>query len=259
MKRFKEYLQERTLKVNADVDFIYNKFFKDIIKAFDKGDFEKVIKLSNRTMLIHSSELKTKDSKKGNAIIPIEIIFSPDANLNAYDSLHNKITFHISKNIIQVLSQMGNQEQLRIGLGKQYFQFNSEFTAERLKGLVMHELSHWLDDALHNKHITSKMNRAKEYTADYERINMVKKLISDGDNVNSGYVEIEGQIHSIVQLKRSYKSSWDEMTYEDLLRLNPSLLSIDSSLKQTPKVYAKWKKALFKRMNREGLLGKQMR
>jgi len=75
-------------------------------------------------------------------------------------------------------------------------------------------------------------------------------------NVNATKIEIQGQIHNIKQLYNKYKNVWDEISFQDMLDMSSSLLSINDGLKG--ETNAKWRKELKQRMNREGLLGKKM-
>ena len=48
--------------------------------------------------------------------------------------------------------------------------------------------------------------------------------------INADKMEIQGQIHNIVQLKKEYSDIWDSLTFEDLLKLSTTLNIVNSQL-----------------------------
>mgnify|MGYP000110725046 CR=1 FL=1 len=128
---------------------------------------------------------------------------------------------------------------LKTNLKKEQFE-------EKIKGSIHHELAHWLDDTLHNFHITKRVEKQmQKNTRDLKNI-----------PVNVTNFEIEAQMHNIKQLYNKYSDIWDNLTFIDMINKSPSLISVYNS---TPKTFKDgWLKKLKTRMYREGLLGKNM-
>ena len=78
-----------------------------------------------------------------------------------------------------------------------------------------------------------------------------------GIPVNATKMEIQGQIHNIKQLYNKYKNNWNVLTFDDILNISPALNTVNNSLPSNFK--ERWLRDLKIRMNREGLLGKNMR
>jgi hypothetical protein len=79
--------------------------------------------------------------------------------------------------------------------------FRNEITETNIKGSIYHELSHWLNDTLHNKAVSKNMPITQD---------KIDKLWS-GD-VNFSDFEIDAQVHAIKQVKRNYKKDFDKLT-----------------------------------------------
>jgi hypothetical protein len=121
-----------------------------------------------------------------------------------------------------------------------------EFTSDKIKGSIHHELAHWIDDTKHNQHIKKRVMKASELG--------MRDL--GGIPVNSTKMEIQGQIHNVKQLYNKYKDIWDTITFDELKQYSPTISSVYNQLKGEFRV--KWLRDLKTRMAREGLLGKKM-
>lgn len=128
-----------------------------------------------------------------------------------------------------------------------------EITEDKIKGTLAHEISHWVDDALYGQ-ITKYTTLAKELNR-YDILKLGKA------NVNMTHYEINSQIHQIKDFKRRHEHEWNELSFTELVEKIPALYAIKTQLnsKYSSDAYKIWLKLLFKRMNREGLIGKSMR
>lgn len=70
---------------------------------------------------------------------------------------------------------------------------------------------------------------------------------------------IQAQIHGITQIKKVYASKWDRLTLYDLFTMYTALHTVAMELSRNPEELNQWLKDLVKRMNREGILGKNMK
>jgi hypothetical protein len=69
--------------------------------------------------------------------------------------------------------------------------------------------------------------------------------------------ELDAQIHALKQLKRDFKSKWNDIEWRDIIVQKPSFYHLFSSIINTPE-YDDYMKRLMKRMNRERLLTKKL-
>jgi len=245
-----ELINERLMDVDSDVDMIYDYYFRDDIEKVKSTnslydvDFEK--KEYNTSFL--NSSLAKKADKLNRCKIFINIganHYNPKASVialgvsdNAVDFVLENFNGNLNKAILE-LKLSGNKEQS--------INLSNEFSESKIKGSIHHELAHWIDDTLHNGHIKLRANKALETGG-----GMTKR----GLPINADKMEIQGQIHNIVQLKKEYSDIWDSLTFEDLLKLSTTLNIVNSQL--VGDIKTKWKRDLLKRMYREGLLGKNM-
>jgi hypothetical protein len=123
-----------------------------------------------------------------------------------------------------------------------------EFTEDKIKGSIHHELTHWIDDTMNNYHITKRVNKAME----------LGTVNFGGIPVNSTKMEIQAQIHNVKQLHNKYKDVWDNLTFIDMIEKSLPLMTILNSFSENETIRTKWIRDLKTRMYREGLLGKKM-
>jgi hypothetical protein len=260
MKTYKQFLLEHTFRIGKDVDFIYNKTYKKFVNAVIKynktgGVFPK---LPNK-IEISSSELKSKDAKNAHKMNPIKIIaFNDPDEGNAYSPVYKSIFLNPNQEVIDLIKREGGIEQASNVLYRnQEAAFKDELTEKRIKATIYHELSHWIDDSLHNFHITTMINQVRSNPKNAQKI-----LKQDGADSLDSFYEINAQIHALKQYKRSMnKKLWDRLAFSDVERMFASMNNVSSTLKSRygVKEYQRWKKEILKRMAREKLLGKNMK
>jgi hypothetical protein len=125
-----------------------------------------------------------------------------------------------------------------------------EYTEERIKGSIHHELAHWIDDTFNNQHLKKRIEKNLALNSAGEA------LPFDKVTVNAHYMEIQAQIHNIKQLHNKYADTWDTLSFDEMIGMSPSLYNTYRSLPYSLKT--QWVKKLKMRMFREGLLGKRM-
>jgi hypothetical protein len=254
MKKFgkfvDELIEERLMSVDNDVDMIYDYYFKN--------DIEKV-KVTNSLIGIdfeqneyNTNFLKSPLAKKANKINPCKIFINIGSN--HYNPKDSVIALGVSNNAVDFVLQNFNGNlnkailELKLsGDKKQSINLSNEFSESKIKGSIHHELAHWIDDTLHNRHIKLRSDKAAETGS-----GMTKR----GLPINADKIEIQGQIHNVVQLKKEYSDIWDSLTFEDLLKLSTTLNLVNNQLRGY--IRTEWKRNLLTRMYREGLLGKNM-
>jgi hypothetical protein len=238
-------LTEKLTNIDSDVNLLYNLYFKDDIDEIERTNIvtRNMFKINQTT----TGFLRDEESIMANQLKPCLIY------INEYSNF-----YHPKKSIISVgvhqqaldyaLSKGGDFIEAIDGLPndqKRIFRF--EFTEEKIKGSIHHELTHWIDDVFHNRHIEKRTDKAAE----------LQTRDIGGIPVNATKMEIQGQIHNIKQLYNKYKNNWNVLTFDDILNISPALNTVNNTLPSNFK--ERWLRDLKIRMNREGLLGKNMR
>lgn len=242
-------LNEKLAEVDQDVDYLYDKFFKQDIDQVNKTGL--VTKDMFKYDEASTSDLKTVESIKANEINPCIIrINATYKNSNFYSPDGAIIALGVNKSALDyALGEFGGDlkatsESLN---GNQKVMFFKEFTEDRIKGSIHHELAHWLDDTMNNQHIAKRLKKSYANDSNYS---------PSGNDVVTTKMEIHGQIHNIKQAYNKFKDKWDTMTFNDLMSEVPTLNLIYNKL--PPNLKTQWLKDLKMRMYREGLLGKNM-
>lgn len=251
---YENFLTEKILDVQQDVDMIYDKFFRKSIENLDNPERDpKLIEEAVRELGIKhyiepsvvSKLLKTPELVEAQERNPVRFVINSGAG-NVY-RIKNPAEIHFSVNVA-VLRLLEEYEYSIDTLSKvitaNFDTFLSEMTEGKMKGSIHHELAHWYDDTMHNYHIT---NTARKNPA-----------TTNQPEWNTKHIEIEGQIHTLLQFKKMYGDElWDSMTFDDLLKKVPALSFVGRSLDTKHKEI--WKRRIKTRMARENLLGKNMR
>jgi hypothetical protein len=258
LKRYlkEELILEKTFNIKKDVELVYDVLFSGFIAELKRGEYPpaEVIQGSLKGMgysrqSMDSSRLTSKSARAAHAIKPIKIhagVFpSP-----SYIPPDNRINLTFNPMVLDIL-RLGNTNVLR---KEEIRRFNSETSPNKMKATIAHELSHWMNDVLHNSHIEKIVDLATEFH-DQDILKLGK------ENVNMTHFEIDAQIHGIKALKQQYTTAqWNKMTIGDIMDLYPPIYSIWQATTQYGKeVVGIWKKLLLKRMAREKILGKNMR
>jgi hypothetical protein len=236
---------EKLTAVDDDVNLIYDLYFKKDIEEIEKTG---IIKSSMfQISETDTSILQSEESLKGNELAPCKILIN--RNQNGYDPINKIILISVNFGAHNfALGEGGNIEKTsQILPEKQRNSFLREFTKEKIKGSIHHELTHWLDDVFHNEHILKRVKKQIEFGS--------RNL--SGKSVNAEKFEIQGQIHNIKQLHNSFLDRWNDMTFAEMISLSPALTSVYNQLTSTE--HKQWKRDLKTRMSREGLLGINMR
>ena len=238
-------LTEKLTEVDDDVDYIYNTYFKPVIDTIHQN--KPITREMVDKNVLNTSFLLSEPSVIAHEINPCIIILF--GRLNAYEPSKSIIYMTISQNAINhLLNYGGNYEIAYNNLhDEDKPRFETDLSEARIKGSIHHELTHWIDDTMNNQHIDKFIKNKQGQSA---KENNVLKYI------NTHYLERQAQIHNIKQLHRYYKDVWDKMTFSEMLSKNPLFFFVETLPDDMRTI---WKKATLKRMNREGLLGKNMR
>lgn len=255
--RLQKFLTEALMKIDKkDVEAVY-KYLDPWVKEINKG-INNIDKYDDTTSLrntcdkmlkykkqvvgfnsvhaiknIPSSEIfKSKIAKKASIIKPIDVIIGFCDNDNSlYDPNSNAIVICLSiYELEETIDMFDDEETIDTDF------LDKIFSKNRIKGTIAHEITHWLDDAEHDLHLTKILSTGKKSVA----------YIHKYGTREATPAETQAIVHELNYLK-SVWDCWDDITFDDLIHIMGWDISKDA------------KKQIIKRMHRENLLGKKMR
>jgi hypothetical protein len=253
---FRQFLVEKIIPVQkTDIDLMYqplDHIVKQAQQVFSIKDLgEKREAVLNFASLLHknqkwldifpSSKLQSKAAKLANEINPVRIEIWTHIPNNNYNPQKKVIQIGISENAVLGLFQY------------RYFstsvraQLETEFSKEKIKSTIRHELTHWLDDSLNNLHM-SKIAQI----GDPEKF--IKFLKSGQQDISLGHIEVNAVVSQIAEIKRMLgRKKYERLSWDELMSLHPSLKMLNT------KMGAPWRRKIASRMSREGLLDSNKR
>lgn len=241
---------------------------------------------------IDSSKLVSADAKKAHEIRPVKIILQIGNEGNFYSPSAEKIVVSIPENIIDIFQRMlwDKKEILRHVKNPTIFK---EITENKLKGTINHEMSHWIRNAMTShldkiftkmtKKLTDKQIKAiknqqdvGEFDRDVEKIKIKSLTMGNIATVATSY-ELDAYVHNIMEYKISVGlNKYNQIKLSDLFIELPALKVIKGAFEKYKlknlndivlsgkrpdykQKWEAWQKHLIKRLDREKLLGKNMR
>lgn len=285
----KSLLSEATLNLDEDVDYIYDKAFKNFFEKLLNRKFPElsaVMKKQNILLAtIQSSELPSQLSQQATAVKPITIycgIFFD--TISHYDVEDSRIVVKIAGQTLQAVYNGYTEKDFEEDIQKAFLADTS--SPSSLKGTIYHELSHWIRDSLNNRHIEKLVGKISKKMASplgkgvdpSVRTSQIQNIKDQGhpDTYMTNY-ELDAAIHQIKQKKRDTDpDTWNSMSFIDMIR---EINGINTTYRRLTKKYMNhvssqkfqlkpsWKKdwaeqfvkMLLKRMSREGLVGNKMK
>jgi hypothetical protein len=244
-------LKEKLFDVKQDVDMIWTGF-EHALQVYKQNPQQILDRYDDigYHYKIDSSELTSDVCKEAHKVNPVEILigFLNRAG-SAYNPDVNRIFLAINSNAVRYLGKDG-LDALPKAIDM-YPSIGKEFEEDSIKGSIAHELSHWIDDSLHNKHITKELQKMKSSN---------KPKFSPTEWAFTTNHELDANIHAIASLKDKYGDTWDNMQFIDMINLKPSLVLLFKSLtKLSHSQYNNFIKRFFGRLVRENLLGNNMK
>lgn len=241
---------------------------------------------------IDSSKLVSADAKKAHEIRPVKISLQIGKEGNFYRPSDEQILVSIPENIIDIFQRMlwDKKEILRHVKDPTIFK---EITENKLKGTINHEMSHWIRNSLTghldkmftkmSKKLTDKQRKAiknqqdvGEFDRDVEKIKIKSLTMGNISTVATSY-ELDAYVHNIMEYKISVGlNKYNQIKLSDLFIELPALKVIKGAFKKYKlknindtlwsekrpdykQKWEAWQKHLIKRLDREKLLGKNMR
>jgi hypothetical protein len=285
VKPFKEFLVEKLIDVDKkDIDMIFaplkklykdlqtvwknhgklpaeevEKQFREVMSRHTKGDQHRVVKT------FYTTQLDSETAKAANKINPVRIdVYNvlPEGGSNSYNMMTKRIMIGLPNSVWEAMAlRLRHIPQYQIAM------LSHETSDIRLLTTIRHELTHWLDDSLHNQFLHKKFSR---FADDREKIVRAdadmkttqdaigasfKKHVTKGeDDIYLTSIEITPFVNQIAELKRRIGDKrYERLTWADMMTHMPSLDGLNR------RHGAKFRKLMFSRMAREGLLTKNLR
>lgn len=287
-KQFSSVISKLLQESNFDLDSVVDQ----VIEGLGLGKFLEEYKVgpestkwyqdlkANRFMRMELGSMTSYylvgiDAEMAHSVKPVTLKMLSGGG-HGYWTNNKEITFAFPSIVLRDLGTKGlnNTEVLKENpLYARYFNLGY------WRGVIAHELTHWMEDALHNNKITrgidkystqkrelnkkmfSRMND-KEWTKKYE--NKLKRLELD-KAVTSGE-ETEAIIAQLRQIKRTLGDDvWNSLTFKDLYEVDSILKHYvakakgDGETGLTEREFIKYIQNLVKKMNRVDILGRRMR
>ena len=243
-------VMESLFDIDEDVDYLFDKLdIEQHLKDYKERPrylYDRMIPL--KVGPVYSNELPSEVSTKADKINPVEIYLTSDGG-SIYNLTKGVIHIAFNENVIDTLGEQGldNKEMLQ-----KYPNMKHELTPIRLKSAISHELTHWLEESLYKNKIQKSVDKVNK---NLNRVNVLRFL-------NTSPQEIESFIHQIAQIKRGYsEGEWDKLSFTELFQIHASLrMGFRTASDKLPKGdLEEFSRTIIRKMNREGLLGKNMR
>jgi endonuclease I len=287
IKLFKEFLVEKLIDVDKkDIDMVFaplKRLYKDLQAVWKKHgvlsveelekQFKEVVSrhvvggsVNHKVIKTFSSgQLSSAAAQQAHKINPIKIkvyAILPHGASNSYNMLTKEIVIGLPLSVWEAMAYRLNHIPHH-----QLAMLTNETSDIRLLSTIRHELTHWLDDSLHNQHLNKKFSR---FNADLQKIKQADgDIVSTRNAVDASYkkhvtkgeediyltpLEITPFVNQIQELKRRIgDKKYDKLTWADIMTYMPSLDGLNR------RYGAKFRKLMFTRMARENLLTKNLR
>lgn len=259
-------LTEATFDIAADVEYVWKRAFSDIVETYHVDPertlrhLESIPNAEGRNYpVIHqfsSGELPGQTAKEAHQKSPI-ILLATYGTGTHYDFKNNEILISLHQGALQLLGSLGLKNQAVID---QYPSIKTEMEPTSIKASIAHELSHWMDDTLHKQGIRAIVSKHQSDTnkagGDYiKRKNLLTKFQLTSQH------EIDAQVHAFVEMKNSVdQETWDQLSFNDLYRKKSNFTHMVERINGLPETdIDDYIRKFMSRLNREGLLGKNMR
>jgi len=147
---------------------------------------------------ISSDELKCSECQLAHKTNPIDIYLGTFEIGSFYTGKTSKNRFILvsaSYSAFEALEETPYKELLKITHRNIGNKIRLDISESTIKSSIAHELSHWLNDSLHNEFLTKLIILSR----DNKELLKLKNL-----DVNLTYFELDAQIHSIKQLRKDY-------------------------------------------------------
>ena len=253
---YEESLQlicEETFKINKEVNMLFDVHLAKLLHRY-KSTPESVWRGSSGEFSQTDSSIFTqgilKDAHSANPITLHFGIFDS----NQYEPTNKKIQVGLHANAISFLGPEGLKNKEAI---EQEPDVIFEFTPDRLKATIAHELTHWIEDSLFNKKMVRAIDSSRR-KLDKEKDSFQKQKIITQFQKFSEH-EIQAHINGLSAIRDNNPELYDSWSWKELQQNSPALKRVVNSSKELPDDERRvFMKQLLRRLSRENLLTKQM-
>lgn len=247
-------LKESVLDISEDVKKIYRRYMaNDLQTLLQHGP----TKLRPKTLNPETVEklLVSPSTKEAFSKNPVTIVFYEREPM--YVAGSSTLYLNFDDDFIRHLSDYGSLTDVKqqVSSGK-YVHLKQAATQETTEAIISHEMSHWVRDSLGNKFIRHAASKFADRGGS-ESKKAVKKWNGGYNDPYLSNAEIDGQVHELLPIYAKYKEHWEELTWNELMYLSTALHKRNQKL--SPEDKQIWKKKMKMRMQREGILGSNMR
>jgi hypothetical protein len=260
MITFDEFLVEALVDISReDINKIYSplsKFISELAEIIEtypyswgSGIIDEIISKYSKTPNLpvksfNSSVFKSKQAQIAHQSNPITVeVYLHNNRCNSYSPKESKIYIGLTDNLVNFLRTVAYTKNNQEYIKHKNSLFN-DINDVKLKSTIRHELTHWIDDSLHNKHI-SKLIVSPSFR---EKVN---QGLANGIDVRYEMPhEITAIVNQIAEIKRRIgDKKYNLLTWVDILEKVPGLKIINDELGVS------WRRVIFSRLARENLIG----
>jgi hypothetical protein len=254
-------LTEATFNIRKDVDVIYGRSGLYRLGMAQKEGKAALIEAAEwwtpeKVQWDGSSgDLASEESRQADAVNRVKILVGVTRQGSFYQPERSTISISANDNVIRIFQNYGYKPdektiaEIDAFVGKKKEIFWSELSEANLRGTIAHELTHWIDDSLHNRYIGKKLKRVRELGTNAR---------TWYDKVTKDPMELNAQVHAVKEIRDKMGDTFDELTWKELLRRKTSLISNLAEV-GSEKEYQDVMRRFVQRLNREGLLGAGLR
>lgn len=260
MHNFKELLTEALIDLDVkDINKVFAPFrhyldsFSDLlakpVELIDTRDFVELIGDPRIPIQkFDSSILNSKSAQAAHEVNPITIELYKVVDANHYDPLNRRVVLGIPRSLTNLVSV----HQASSWAHHHLKSAQADVSELKMKSTIRHELTHWIDDSLHNLHMRRAFTAIHAGKTPNERAQLYKKLLAAGrEDVYLAPIEITAAVNQIAEIKRRIgDKKYNSLTWVKFLELLPGLQALNNS-----KIGVEWRKEIFKRLARENLIG----
>ena len=161
---------------------------------------------------INSAKLKSMDARQAHKVNPINIFIGFPTEEPFYSPNFNVIVIGPPLANLDPLTGSGMMAAID---DEGLYDFFEHFSSEQMvKNLIRHELTHWLDDSLHNFHLRRKSEKGQ--------------ITGRSEDVVD-YYELQAIIHQVDQLRADLGEKYFDLTWQQFLTkclISKKILSI---------------------------------
>ena len=288
-------LEESNFNIDEDVEFLLEELkIKELVESYKtnpEDSFYKYVKNADTPNDIHpvigsvrSDVLPSSISQKANEKKDISINFLISNYGHGYIFNRRTIQYSIPFYVIKDLGEFGLDNDIILKENPTYEQY---FNLNYWRGIIAHELTHWLEDAIYgkiSKFVDKSIERERQLNIKknkkWDDVEWRDKIQSQIDRLSlerevTGDTETEAIIAQIAQhYKHTDPEIWDRMSFTDLYNTDKTFRHYINKAKYgTParsrfdnpkaglsgKEFDQYMRKIIKKMARVGILGKNMR